>query len=85
MSKWLIVHSTESYNTNSEMIGFNYQKADKIKPNDYIIYYLRDGILKGLYKVSNQPWGKEPSWSSQIQIKLQPIKVLKKRESRLSQ
>lgn len=84
MKKWLIVHSKDSYNTNENIIGFDYDKANKIQPTDYIIYYfkrdknIKGGYIKGLYKVAEKPWNKEESWSSKIQIELEPIKILKK-------
>ena len=78
MKKWLIVHTEKSYITNQNIIGFNYEKANNIQPDDYIIYYLKGGSIKGLYKVSDKPWGKERTWSAKIQIELQPIKVLEK-------
>lgn len=78
MKKWLIVHSQKSYNINQNIIGFDYEKANNIQPDDYIIYYIKGGSIKGLYKVSNKPWGKEKAWSAKIQIELNPIIVLEK-------
>lgn len=76
MKKWLIVHEQASYDTNPKMIGFDYEKANSIQPDDYVIYYLKGGKVKGLYKVAEKPWGRESSWTSKIQIKLEPLKVL---------
>jgi len=76
MKNWLIVHSKESYNTNSNIIGFDSEKALSINSNDYIIYYLKGGYLKGLYKVPDKPWAKESSWNSKHQIEIIPIIVL---------
>ena len=77
MRKWLIVHSQDSYNTNKNVIGFDYEKANNIQPDDYVVYYLKGGSIKGLYKVSDKPWSREQTWSAKIQIELEPIKVLK--------
>ncbi|MFA6191277.1 MAG: HNH endonuclease [Sulfurimonas sp.] len=77
MKKWLIVHSKESYNTNQNMIGFNDKKAQDIAPNDYVVYYIKGGYIKGLYKVLNKPWTRESSWNSNYQIEIESIKILK--------
>jgi len=76
MGRWLIVHSENSYKTNPNIIGFNIKKAQLITTNDNIIYYIKGGYIKGLYKVSNKPWNRESLWSSKYQIEIEPIIIL---------
>lgn len=75
-NSWLIVHDINAFNENPRMLGFDnsIHNAKNIKPNDKIVYYmLGSSTIKGIYEVCPRPWGKEPRWSSEIQIKIKPI------------
>lgn len=73
---WLGVHDQVAYEENSRLLGFkdSVYNAKNIKPKDIVVYYLSGSSrIKGIYEVSETPWLRDPRWSSENQIGIEPI------------
>lgn len=73
---WVAVHNQIAYEENPRLLGFNdsVYNARNIKPKDIVVYYLSGlSMIKGVYEVCEKPWLRDPRWSSEHQIGIEPI------------